>query len=71
VLKLSSEVSERKPLVGGVRFKTSGVGVDVIDGNTDRAFRQLKRQGLPLVHFSAQLEPYLTQEDTLHTLNTP
>jgi hypothetical protein len=28
-------------------------------------------QGLTLVHFSAQLEPCLTQEDTLHTLNTP
>jgi len=29
------------------------------------------RQGLILVHFSAQLEPCLTQENTLHTLNTP
>jgi hypothetical protein len=28
-------------------------------------------QGLTLVHFSAQLEPCLTQEDTLQTLNTP
>jgi hypothetical protein len=28
-------------------------------------------QGLTLVHFSAQLEPCLTQENTLHTLNTP
>jgi hypothetical protein len=27
-------------------------------------------QGLTLVHFSAQLEPCLTQENTLHTLNT-
>jgi hypothetical protein len=27
-------------------------------------------QGLTLVHFSAQLEPSLTQENTLHTLNT-
>jgi len=27
--------------------------------------------GLTLVHFSAQLEPCLTQENTLHTLNTP
>jgi len=29
------------------------------------------RQGLTLVHFSAQLEPCLTHENTLHTLNTP
>jgi len=28
-------------------------------------------QGLTLVHFSAQLEPCLTQETTLHILNTP
>jgi len=28
-------------------------------------------QGLTLVHFSAQLEPCLTQEITLHTLHTP
>jgi len=26
-------------------------------------------QGLALVHFSAQLEPFLTQENTLHNLN--
>ena len=31
------------------------------------------RQGLTLVHFSAQLEPCLTRKNTLlvHTLNTP
>jgi hypothetical protein len=28
-------------------------------------------QGLTLVHLTAQLEPCLTQENTLHTLNTP
>jgi hypothetical protein len=28
-------------------------------------------QGLTLVHFSAQLEPLLTHENTRHTLNTP
>ena len=28
-------------------------------------------QGLTLVHFSAQLEPCLSQESTLHTLNIP
>ena len=31
----------------------------------------LERQGLTLVHFSALLEPCLSQENTLHTLNTP
>ena len=30
-----------------------------------------ERQGLTLVHFSAQLEPCLTHENTLHTINTP
>jgi len=29
------------------------------------------KQGLTLVHFSAQLEPCLSQENTLHTLHTP
>jgi hypothetical protein len=28
-------------------------------------------QGLTLVHFSAQLEPCLTQQNTLHIPNTP
>ena len=28
-------------------------------------------QGLTLVHFSAPLEPCLTQKNTLHTLNNP
>jgi hypothetical protein len=28
-------------------------------------------QGLTLVHFSAQLEPCLSQENTLHTLRIP
>jgi hypothetical protein len=28
------------------------------------------RQGLTLVHYSAQLEPFLTQKHTLHTPNT-
>jgi len=29
------------------------------------------RQGLTLVHFSAQLEPCVAHKTTLHTLNTP
>ena len=28
-------------------------------------------QGLTLVHFAAQLEPFLSQKNTLHTPNTP
>jgi len=32
---------------------------------------RLLRQGLTLVHFSAQLEPVLTHTNTLHTLSTP
>jgi hypothetical protein len=34
------------------------------------AAAQAAGQGLTLVHFSAQLEPCLSQENTLHTLNT-
>jgi hypothetical protein len=30
-----------------------------------------RRQGLTVVHFSAQLEPCLRHDNTLHTLNTP
>jgi len=37
---------------------------------TPRLWSAASDQGLTLVHFSAQLEPCLTQEDTLHTLNT-
>ena len=33
--------------------------------------RKALRQGLTLVHFSAQLESCMTQEHTPHTLNTP
>ena len=29
------------------------------------------RQGFTLAHVRAQLEPCLTQDNTLHTLNTP
>ena len=42
-------------------------------GGNERVDRLLSRlgQGLTLVHFSAQLEPCLTQENTLHSLDTP
>jgi len=38
---------------------------------TLHVFARSPAQGLTLVHFSAQLEPFMTQENTLHTLNTP
>jgi len=37
----------------------------------ERRARRTTAQGLTLVHFSAQLEPCLSQGNTLHTLNTP
>ena len=40
-----------------------------LGGCPDREFAC--SQGLTLVHFSAQLEPCLTQETTLHILDTP
>ena len=33
--------------------------------------RRRQRQGLTLVHISAQLEPCLTHKPALHTLSTP
>jgi len=39
--------------------------------NIAEAFALGEWQGLTLVHFSAQLEPCMSQEDTLHTPNTP
>jgi hypothetical protein len=38
---------------------------------TTRNTNHAQKQGLTLVHLSAQLEPCLTQGNTLHTLNTP
>ena len=44
-------------------------------GGAASGSRRLKRpalgQGLTLVHFSAQLEPCLAQQNTLHTQDTP
>jgi len=54
----------------------SGLYLDALDACTRARVLRLTRglgsgkQGLTLVHFSAQLEPCLTQEYTLHTLNT-
>jgi outer membrane lipoprotein SlyB len=41
------------------------------DGGAESTQDTDPRQGLTLVHFSAQLGPCMTQENTLHTLNTP
>ena len=54
-------MDECKPLI---------VGSDAREVSRARAMLEL-RQGLTLVHLSAQLEPCLTLDTTLHTLNTP
>jgi len=59
-------VDECTPLVAGGAHLRARAGVAVALRGARGA-----RQGLTLVHFSAQLEPCLTQENTLHTLNTP
>jgi hypothetical protein len=49
------------------------VGTPALIGAGIGLFLQLyiNAAGLTLVHFSAQLEPCLTQKNTLHTLNIP
>ena len=47
------------------------IGVTAEPEITERELTGNSRQGLTLVHFSAQPEPFLTHETTLHTLNTP
>ena len=37
----------------------------------ERIAARQRGQGLTRIHFSAQLEPCLSQENTLHTLHTP
>ena len=50
-----------------IPFRTSAARhLDGFDGDGDTV-----AQGLTLVHFTAQLEPGLTHENTLHTRNTP
>jgi hypothetical protein len=46
-------------------------GQTPIPANPNPTSKAPTAQGLTLVHFSAQLEPCLTQENTLHNLNTP
>jgi hypothetical protein len=59
--------------MGGVQ-RTGVVRLGVSSDSCVCAARPLactRNQGLTLVDFSAQLELCLTQENTLHTLNTP
>jgi len=62
---------------GGGRIECVRVrllGTPVQDEQTVRLSEALPptlSQGLKLVHFSAQLEPCVSQENTLHTLYTP
>jgi hypothetical protein len=55
--------------VGGVAGGGQGAGAG--QRLVRRAVVEPVDQGLTLVHFSAQLEPCPSQENTLHTLNTP
>jgi hypothetical protein len=57
-----------------VNQKTTAFAVPVAVASTQTSASRLYSavdQGLALVHFSAQLEPCLTHENTLHTINTP
>ena len=58
---LSSAVSECRPLAYGLSLQRGNISTRVT----------YQRQGLTLVHVSAQLNPYLTHKNTLHTLNAP
>jgi hypothetical protein len=62
MLKLSADATEFTFENASATQKGAGMTPFTISG---------KRQGLTLVHFSAQLEPRLTQETTFNTLNTP
>jgi hypothetical protein len=67
LLKLSCDVNECKPLLRGL-FADSALAAIA---ELERLVSSSGGQGLTLVHFSAQLQPCLSQESTLHTLNTP
>jgi len=55
----------------GADRREGGRALVVLQGHHAGGVAAAAGQGLTLVHFSAQLEPCLTQESTLHTLNTP
>jgi len=54
-----------------IRRSGSCTGRPSAHGSLLSVSRSSIRPGLILVQISAQLEPCLTQENTLHTLNTP
>jgi hypothetical protein len=56
-------VDECEPLIGGVRA-VEGTETDAVRGAG-------AGQGFTLVHFSAHPEPFLTQNNTLHTPEHP
>jgi len=59
----SARVSSRLLSAKGLNFPAAG-------RSAAAARMETSAHGLTLVHFSAQLEPCLSQENTLHTLNT-
>ena len=76
---MSSNVNECKPLAMGfhhvpteVFYNEAGDDHQVCDAEgEDPTCSDGEWQGLTLLHFSAQLEPCLSRENTLHTLHTP
>ena len=46
-------------------------GAAVLMKQIEERAAERERQGLTLLHFSAHLDPCLTQENTIHTLNNP
>jgi hypothetical protein len=71
LLKLSSDVNECKPLPTLSRMMAATAGSSISDSSSGLAvyarMMASSSQGLKLVHFSAQLEPGLPQENTLNT----
>ena len=80
MLKLTSVVSECKPLPsGGDSTNRMSFSASVVRRSARAAAsmaaspvsKSAANQGLTLIHLSAQLEPCLTPENTLHTIYTP
>jgi hypothetical protein len=67
----SSACSQRAPCLVEVRVDVAGRDEKRYHDQQHDSDVQARVQGLTLVHFSAQLESFLTQRNTLNTLNTP